>query len=349
MNEPTGQTRVTITAVSVAHPPYRIDQAEAARQVGDLLGEQRRARALARGTSIEGRCICIPPSQVARLGSIADRNRLYMEVAPGLALQAAEVAVAARAGTTGCLVTSSCTGYMVPGWDVALALRLGLPCDSVRLPITQAGCSGGVLAMARAADYVRLHPGTSALAVSCELCSLAFQTSPDEGTLTSNLIFGDGAGAALLSSRDGDEGLEIADSMSFLEPAPERTLGFDLTDTGFSSVLSRQLVDVVPPATGTAVGKMLAGRGLLPRDVGFWLLHPGGARLLTSLERSLGLDRCRTRWAWESMAEFGNTSSAAVFDVLRRYLADPAAPGGWGVVAAFGPGISIELLLVRRC
>jgi predicted naringenin-chalcone synthase len=49
------------------------------------------------------------------------------------------------------------------------------------------------------------------------------------------------------------------------------------------------------------------------------------------------------------MAEFGNTSSAAIFDVMRRNLEDPDAPSGWGIVAAFGPGVSVEMLLVRRC
>ena len=46
------------------------------------------------------------------------------------------------------------------------------------------------------------------------------------------------------------------------------------------------------------------------------------------------------------MREFGNTSSAAIFDVLRRYI-DDAQPGEYAVAAAFGPGVSIELLLLR--
>jgi predicted naringenin-chalcone synthase len=41
-------------------------------------------------------------------------------------------------------------------------------------------------------------------------------------------------------------------------------------------------------------------------------------------------------------------SSVSIFDVLGRYLDDEAAPRGWGVVMAFGPGVSLELLLVRR-
>ncbi|MEO9254490.1 MAG: type III polyketide synthase, partial [Tepidiformaceae bacterium] len=60
---------------------------------------------------------------------------------------------------------------------------------------------------------------------------------------------------------------------------------------------------------------------------------------------ALGLERAQTHYSWESMAEFGNTSSAAIFDVIRRYM--EGQPRGYSLVAAFGPGVSIELLLVH--
>ena len=48
------------------------------------------------------------------------------------------------------------------------------------------------------------------------------------------------------------------------------------------------------------------------------------------------------------MEECGNMSSAAIFDVIRRYQDDASAPPGLALIAAFGPGVSIELMLVRR-
>ncbi|HEY7270978.1 MAG TPA: 3-oxoacyl-[acyl-carrier-protein] synthase III C-terminal domain-containing protein [Dehalococcoidia bacterium] len=341
--------RVVITKASSAHPPYRMTQTEAAARIGAVTGEPRRAVAIARGTRIDERAFCIPPADVARLGSISERNAIYREKAPRLAMEAAVLAASGDEASIACLVTSSCTGYMVPGWDASLVSELPLGCYTVRLPITQAGCAGGVVALARSADFLRSRPGTSALAVSAELCSLAFQASADEGSITSNLIFGDGAGAALLDSSPSATGLEIVDSLSLLAPAPERVLGFALTDRGFASLLSRDLVEVLPPATGEAVIRLLGRTGLREADIGFWLLHPGGARILSQLEKALRLPDCADRWSWASMAAHGNTSSAAIFDVIRRYLEDEAAPRGWGVVAAFGPGISIELLLVRSC
>jgi predicted naringenin-chalcone synthase len=341
--------RVTITHAAAVHPPYRITQAEAALRIGAVIGEPRRAAALARGTQIDERALCIPPAEIAALGSIEERNAIYARHAPAMALEAASEALRGSEARPGCLVASSCTGYMVPGWDVDLVRQLSLPCDTVRLPITQAGCSGGVLALARATDYLRTRSEGSALAVSCELCSLAFQTSADEGNLTSAMIFGDGAGAAVLEAGARRDGLDIVDNLTFLAPAAAEVLGFGLSDHGFYPLLSRDLVEVLPPATGKAISLLLGRNGLRAGDVRFWLLHPGGARILSQLERRLRLDRCQTRWSWESMAAHGNTSSAAIFDVIRRYLDDTTARAGWGVVAAFGPGISIEMLLVRRC
>ncbi|MGH2610080.1 MAG: type III polyketide synthase, partial [Tepidiformaceae bacterium] len=274
------------------------------------------------------------------------RNDVYHQHAPSLAAEACRQVIGRDANGVRSLVTSSCTGYTVPSLAVDLVDRLGLCGDTARLPITEAGCAGGVVAIARAADFIAAHPGSSALAAAVELCSLSFHKSEDEGVLTANLIFGDGAGAALLEEGEGP-GLEVVDAASMLVPGTRHMLGFDLTDRGFYPVLSRELVDALPDATMRALTPMLARHGLHCRDIGAWLLHPGGSRILGRLEKELGLGRSQTHWSWDSLRAFGNTSSAAIFDVLRRYLEEPR-PAEWGVVAAFGPGVAVELLLVQR-
>ncbi len=341
--------RVSIIRAAVAHPEHRISQAEAAARIGAVSGAPRQAAALARGSHIQQRAVCLPTERIGALGSIEERNNIYREVAPGLALAAATNAVAGDREKVRFVAASSCTGYMVPGWDVDLVQRMPLACETTRLPITMAGCAGGALGIARAADFLRARPGSAALAVACELCSLAFQPSAEEGNLTSTLIFGDGAGAAYLEAGEGEHGLEIVDSVSVLSPAPASVLGFELTDRGFQPLLGRELVSLLPPATESALRLLAAPRGLSVDDFGFWLLHPGGARVLSQLEATLGIERCLTRWSWESLSEYGNTSSAAIFDVLRRYFDDDGAPRGWGILAAFGPGVSVEMMLLRRC
>lgn len=338
---------VRIVSAASAHPSGRVSQAEAARHVGDLSGDPRRARAIARGTHIETRATVLPPKELARLGDIEDRNRIYQRHAPELAARGAARAIG---GSTreriSCVVTSSCTGYTVPGWGAQLLDCLALRCDTVRLPITESGCAGGVVALTHAANFLRAHPESAALAVASEICSLSFHAGGNEGNITSTLIFGDGAGACLLEGGHGP-GLRIIDSASMLIPGSRHLLGFDLTRQGFYPVLERELVDVLPAAVQLAATRLLQGNGLAPADVQAWLLHPGGARILSCIEARLGVSREFTRWSWDSMREFGNTSSAAIFDVLRRYLEGPG-PAGPAVIAAFGPGVSIELLLVER-
>jgi alkylresorcinol/alkylpyrone synthase len=341
---------VRIERAASVHPPHRITAEMAVCALAEVAGS-RRAAALARGSGIEARSVALPPAELWSLDGIEERNDAYRRIAPGLGLAAARGALGRfDPGEVGMLATSSCTGYALPGWGVEVAEELTLPPAAVRLPITEAGCAGGVLALARAADYLAARPGAAGLVVSVEICSLSFRVSGggrDDGYLTSAMLFGDGAGGALLRAGRG-AGLEIVDSSSTLIPGSRDALGYDLTGQGFHPVLRRELVDLLPPASLAAATELCERTGIGPEDIGAWLFHPGGPRILAALERGLGIAARETRWSWESMREHGNTSSAAIFDVLRRYLEEPR-PAEWALVAAFGPGVSIEMLLVRRC
>jgi alkylresorcinol/alkylpyrone synthase len=330
----------------VAHPPYRISREEAARRIGARAGDPRRVEAIARGTCIEERAVALPPDEIEQLQSAEARNDIYHRIAPVIAGEAVRAALGeADPGTVACLITSSCTGYTVPSWSVRLARECGLGPETMRLPITEAGCAGGAVALARATEHLQARGGEAALVVATELCSLAFHPGGDAGNITSTLIFGDGAGAALLRRGSGP-GLEVLDSSTFVISGSEGDLGFSLTDRGFYPLLSRRLTAILTAPTSDAVQRLLQRHHLRTTDIGAWLLHPGGARILEGLEQALQLSRSQTRWSWASMREFGNTSSAAIFDVLRRYL-ENAIAGEYALLAAFGPGVAIELMLLR--
>lgn len=339
---------VRIVSAAISHPQTRIGQDEAVARVTASVGHHRQVEALAHGSQIESRALVLSPDEIATLGSIQERNAIYESEAPRLAQAAAE-ALRIPFDDVSFLVTSSCTGYMVPGLDVELASRLQLDPETVRLPITEAGCAGGLVALARSVDRLRLQPA-SALVVAAELCSLAFHPDAEDGNLTSALLFSDGAGAVYLQSGGpGGDGVEVAGSSSFLVPNSTDVLGFRLTNAGFYPVLARSLVERLAGPTLNSVTGLLARHGLSREDVGFWLIHPGGPRVLSVLQKELVIDPDSLRWSWQTLRHSGNTSSAAIIEVLARYLDDPDAPRGWGVALAFGPGISIEMLLLRRC
>lgn len=343
---PPGQDAV-ISRVAVAHPAYRITQPEATAALARHTGERKRLEALARGSAIRERALVLPAESLVQLGAAGERSARYWSEAPGLAMKAASQVVA-NPGSIGCIATSSCTGYHLPGLAVELQRRLGLPPDVQREPFTDPGCAGGVVALAHAARAVRQQECPAAIAVAVELCSLSLQFEASRGNLTAALIFGDGAGAALVEAGPGT-GLRVRDGLSMVIPGSQHLLGFELTDRGFAPVLERELAQALPGHLEQAVSTLLVRHGLALRDVGAWLIHPGGARILREIERWLELPEGATRWSWHSLAEFGNTSSAAIFDVLRRYVEDQPRPREWAVIVGFGPGVAIELLLVQAC
>ena len=118
---------------------------------------------------------------VDRLGiprPIGDIQERYREHAFGLGRKVAREALA-RAGVTGrdidLIVTTSCTGIMIPSLDAYLVDDLGLRPDIRRLPITELGCAGGAAALSRARDFLVGFPGARALVIAVELPSLSMQ------------------------------------------------------------------------------------------------------------------------------------------------------------------------------
>ncbi len=339
---------VRITRAASAHPPHVVTQAEAIAYLADLGVDRRRASAVARGSRIGSRRTVLPPADLARLGSIEARNRVYRDAAPALASDAAcQVLSLGNSRRVGMLATSSCTGYDLPGLSSRVVQELCLPLDIARVPLTESGCAGGAVALTVAADYLRSRPGRSSIALAAELCSLAFHPSDDDGSITANLIFGDGAGAALLEHSEAP-GLEVVDTASMLIPGSSNALGFVLADKGFVPVLDRCLPEIVPPALECAAMALLGRHGLSLGDVATWLVHPGGARILDCIQVRLGAERSQLALSWDSLRQYGNVSSAAIFDVLARDLKQPSPPGSWVVIAAFGPGVSVDLLLGRQ-
>jgi type III polyketide synthase len=86
-----------------------------------------------------------------------------------------------------------------------------------------------------------------------------------------------------------------------------------------------------------------------------WALHPGGATILTGVERAMGITPEHMRASYDTYINHGNSSSAtilSVMDRLRQKDMDELAPGGkvkdFVVGCAFGPGIAVEMCMLKR-
>jgi alkylresorcinol/alkylpyrone synthase len=345
MKGSTGQARIAAMATAVPGNSATDDE------VWSMLG-QVRGRRMPRGHGIEGartRHFAEPLSTLAEPRSQSQQTDAYLEHARVLArsvcCDALERSAVARE-EIGLVIGVSCTGVILPSLDAELIPILGLRPDIARLPITELGCGGGVAGLARALDYLRAYPERTVLLFSVELPSLTFQPG-DRSTdnLVAAMVFGDGAGAAVLQSGDHQSGWTVEQAGTALVPQGVRHLGYELRDGGLRVVLSRELPELVAQHLRPAVEAFLRDCGTSLAEIDAIAAHPGGPRIFDAIASSLSLAPDRLSTSRAVFAHYGNASSAGIFFVLEA--ARRAGTMGRVLAIAFGPGLSIELALMR--
>ncbi|MBI4460103.1 MAG: type III polyketide synthase [Acidobacteria bacterium] len=246
------------------------------------------------------------------------------------------------------IVTVSCTGVMIPSLDAYLINDLGFRPDVRRLPITELGCAAGAAALAKASEFIRAFAGSTVLVIAVEIPSLTFQRGDvSQANLISTVLFGDGAAAAVVTGRPAC-GPQIVGTDSYLFPHSLDAMGFDLKDNGFHIVLSKDVPQLIRDRIKGLLTGFLARYNLTKEQLSAFIVHPGGQKLLLYMEEELGLSRCDTQLSWDVLSEYGNLSSASVLFVLHECLKKrKIGSGEYGLMAAFGPGFSSEMLLLR--
>jgi alkylresorcinol/alkylpyrone synthase len=125
-------------------------------------------------------------------------------------------------------------------------------------------------------------------------------------------------------------------------------MGFDLKDSGFHIVLTKDVPEIIRERVKDLAEGFLARQGLRREDISAFLLHPGGQKLLSYMQDELGLTRAETEVSWEILRRYGNLSSASVLFILNEWLVQKEMPSGsYGLVMAFGPGFTAEMLLIQ--
>lgn len=297
-----------------------------------------------------------PPASSLEPDGPSTRARMdrYATDAGPLAIAAARRAIAAAgidAAEITHLVTCSCTGFTSPGVDLDLVAALGLAPSTARTHVGFMGCHGAFNALRVAEAFVAARPESLPLVVCVELCSLHFQYGSRSDTVVANSIFADGAAAVVGGhpSRPGSEGARawlLDRQWSRLLPDSRDEMGWTIGDHGFEMHLSATVPGTVGRHLPEAVAAGLADAGLRVADIGSWAVHPGGPRVLTAVEESLGLTNDALAVSREVLAEHGNMSSATILFIIERLIrGDSAAPC---VAMAFGPGLTAEIALLRR-
>jgi len=345
---------VEILSLATANPPFRLIQAEASERARELFPHLKRLWPLYDNTGIELRYNCEPLDWYLRPHSWEERTASFHKHALDLLEQvtvAATEAAGVKLGAIDMIVTNTVTGLAIPSLDAMLFNRLKLAPTIERLPIFGLGCGGGVAGLARATRMAQASEGAHVLFLTVDLCSLCLRVGdPSLAMFVSSALFGDGAAGMVLHNTIQGSGASPRAAPRILAmgewcfPETEHIMGWDIKDDGFGIVLSSELPELMSEALAPALQDFLDRNGFRLSDFNGFLFHPGGRKLLETVEQSLGLAREQLEHSWDVLRCYGNMSSATVLFVLDRAL--KAGARGRHLLAAFGPGFSAYFVAV---
>lgn len=320
---------------------------------GDRLVKPEVLQRLHKSVGVEGRFLSLPIEEYPKLRNWGEANDHWIRTAQELgqcAISRAITAAGLQVGDLGAFFFTSVTGISSPSIDARLINRMGLSPHIKRVPMFGLGCVAGAAGIARAADYVRAYPDQIAVLLAVELCSLTLQREDlSVANLISSGLFGDGAAAVLIAGDQcGLPGPKILATRSVFYPETEEMMGWNVSQDGFRIVLSPEVPALIQRNLGQDVDRFLAELGRERRDVGSWVLHTGGPKVLQATAAALGLENGQLSASWDCLRRTGNLSSASVLVVLEEVMNHRRpAPGTLGILAAMGPGFCSELVALE--
>lgn len=285
--------------------------------------------------------------------STQQRMEKYEEHALALAIQSSQAALAQAdqdpASITH-LVTVSCSGFAAPGFDIGLIKELGLSPDTSRTHVGFMGCHGSFNGLRVAKGYADADPDAVVLLCSVELCSLHHFYGWSTEKVIANALFADGSGAAVVRSAAADRipahaKYQLVRNGSHLMAKTTNAMSWRIGDYGFEMTLSQKVPSLIEENLLGWLTPFLARDGLTVSDIRGWAIHPGGPRILDACLAALSLSSDDLIASRETLANYGNMSSATILFVLDRMK--QLEIDGPVVALGFGPGLTIEAMLLR--
>jgi predicted naringenin-chalcone synthase len=299
---------------------------------------------LQRDNGIEERALAVDSLQEVFAIDPDTLHRRFATHAPRLANEAARRALeraGLEPGEIDAVIVSTCTGYLCPGLSGYVIEGTGLRATTLAFDLAGQGCAGAIPNWQVANALLESGQCTHVLSICVEVSSAAMYLDDDPGVLISACLFGDGAGAAVLSRHAPAHRrrVEWSASSSLTNPGEREALRFEHRGGLLRNILTRRVPSLAADHAEQVLGDALARAGVDRKQITGWILHAGGRDVLLAMNERFALQADELRYSREALRRFGNLSSAFVYFVLDAALAD-AAPGGWWWMSSFGAGFT---------
>jgi alkylresorcinol/alkylpyrone synthase len=338
---------VGLRSVATAVPTHVVAQRDAAKGVAEVFSHQfddfDRIAAVFASAGIAERRVTRPFDWYFGAHGWPERTAAYLDGALALFIEAAQKALD-RAGVTAdavdTVVTVSSTGIATPSIEARALGALGFRRDVQRVPVFGLGCAGGVAGLAIGADLAMARPGSVVLVVAVELCSLAVRRDQaTKANMVALALFGDGAAAAVLTSRPGGA-VRIVETGNHTWTDTLDIMGWQVDPVGFGVIFDQSIPAFAYERLGPAIDAILEAQAMQRRDIGRFVCHPGGRKVVEAIEGALGLEPRSLDHEREILRRFGNMSAPTALFVLERAL--QAGLPERAMLVALGPGFTVS-------
>ena len=340
-----------LNALATATPPYELPQDLVERNARRILGPRfaqfERMAASFKTSGVEKRYSFAPIEWFDTPKNWQDRNSVYLlegeklfEAVVTQALAKAEL----LAREVDIVVTVSSTGIATPTFEALSAAKLGFREDIQRIPVFGLGCAGGVTGLRIAQQMARANSGDKVLLVVLEACTLSFRSDRlSKADIVATILFGDGAAAAVISSKPGNaDEIVMGIGSEHMWPDTLSIMGWDVDESGLGVIFDRSIPAFALEHMKSATDHALKTAGLNQNELSRFVFHPGGAKVVEALEEALELQTGTLDSERTVLRDYGNMSAPTALFVLQDILENKR--NGSMMMGALGPGFTASFL-----
>jgi len=280
------------------------------------------------------------------------RMKWFNKAAPQLSVDAIEKCINNKINKDEIthLITVTCTGLSAPGLDLQVMEEMNLRNNIFRTSVNFMGCYAAIHALKLADAFCCNDKNAKVLIVCTELCTLHFQKENSMDNIASSLLFGDGSAAVLVTHSDDKlKGLQIKDFYSEVAFKGKKDMSWEVSSSGFLMTLSGYIPDMIEEDFNSLTQNALCHANCNKEDITHWCIHPGGKKILTSIQKSIDIPQQSLKHSYNVLKDYGNMSSPTILFVLKEIMNELESSENKNVNilgAAFGPGLTLETFIL---